>query len=351
MVKLYIEEFEMRKLVTVQRVLDINPINGADLICAYRINGWWVVDQVNKYKINDLVIYAEIDSWIPTELAPFLSKDKEPREYNGIKGERLRTIRLKGQYSQGLLLPWSSVSHIDNWSDLKEGDDLTDLLEIQKWEPPIPANLSGQMKGNFPAFIRKTDQERCQNLQREICEEYFLQKHYEVSLKLDGSSCTVYHNAGLVGVCSRNIDLKLEQEGNSFVDIAKSTGLLKALIDLNENLAVQGELMGPGIQGNKEGFDSHRLFIFDIFDITNQTYLGFSDRMETIQKLKNLGYTGDVVPTIDVGPLSSGIIENLLLYAEGKSINAKEREGLVFKRTDGGFSFKAISQKFLLNEK
>ena len=181
--------------------------------------------------------------------------------------------------------------------------------------------------------------------------ELIFNLHFEVTLKLDGSSCTVYHNAGLVGVCSRNIDLKLEQEGNSFVDIAKSTGLLKALIDLNENLAVQGELMGPGIQGNKEGFDSHKLFIFDIFDIDNQCYLVWADRMEAIQKLRNLGYTGDIAPSFGVGPLESGNIEDLLNMAEGKSINAKEREGLVFKRTDGEFSFKSISQKFLLNEK
>lgn len=342
---------QFRKMVTVQRVAEIKSIEGADLICAYRINGWWVVDQVGKYSVGNMVLYAEIDSWIPHDIAPFLSKDKEPREYNGVKGERLRTIRLKGQYSQGLLLPWSTISHIDNWSDLEEGADVSELLSAQKWEAPIPANLTGQMKGNFPVFIRKTDQERCQNLVQEINQEYLLETHFEVSLKLDGSSCTVYHNAGLVGVCSRNIDLKLEQEGNSFVEIAKSTGLLKALIDLNENLAVQGELMGPGIQGNKERFDSHKLFIFDIFDIDNQCYLDFSSRMTSIQKLRDFGYTGNIAPAFGVGPLESGNIEDLLKMAEGKSINAKEREGLVFKRTDGEFSFKAISQKFLLNEK
>ena len=342
---------QFRKMVTFQRVAEVKDIEGADLICAYRINGWWVVDQVGKYAIGNMVLYAEIDSWIPHEIAPFLSKGKEPREYNGVKGERLRTVRLKGQYSQGLLLPWSTISHVDNWSDLEEGADVSELLGVQKWEAPIPTNLTGQMKGNFPVFIRKTDQERCQNLVQEINQEYLLETHFEVSLKLDGSSCTVYHNAGLVGVCSRNIELKLEQEGNSFVDIAKSTGLLKALIDLNENLAVQGELMGPGIQGNKEGFNSNKLFIFDIFDIDNQCYLVWADRMEAIQKLRDLGYTGDVVPTIGVGPLESGNIEDLLKMAEGPSLIAKQREGLVFKRTDGEFSFKAISQKFLLDEK
>jgi hypothetical protein len=109
--------------------------------------------------------------------------------------------------------------------------------------------------------------------------------------------------------------------------------------------------MGPGIQGNKEGFDSHKLFIFDIFDIDNQCYLHFSERMDRILRLKDAGYTGDIVPTYRVGPLLHGNVEDLLKMADGPSINAKVREGLVFKRYDGQFSFKAISQKFLLNEK
>ena len=109
--------------------------------------------------------------------------------------------------------------------------------------------------------------------------------------------------------------------------------------------------MGPGIQGNKEGFDSHKLFIFDIFDIDLQCYLVWADRLEAIQKLRDLGYTGDIAPVIGVGPLQSGKVEDLLKMAEGPSLLSKQREGLVFKRTDGEFSFKAISQKFLLNEK
>jgi RNA ligase (TIGR02306 family) len=345
---------EFRKMVTINPVVEVKSIPGADLICAYRVKGWWVVDQVGKYNVGDLVLYAEIDSWIPHVIAPFLSKGKEPREYNGVKGERLRTVKLKGQVSQGLILPMNlldSTEYDSYLPDLAETIDVSDFLNVQKWEAPIPANLRGQMKGNFPAFIRKTDQERCQNLVHDIAQAYQDQVHFEVSLKLDGSSCTVYHNAGLVGVCSRNLDLELEQEGNSFVEIAKSTGLLKALIELNENIAVQGELMGPGIQGNKEGFDSHKFFIFDIFDIDNQCYFVWADRMEAIQKLRNLGYTGDTAPALGLGPLESGNIEDLLEMADGPSINAKVREGLVFKRTDGQFSFKAISQKFLLNEK
>jgi RNA ligase (TIGR02306 family) len=90
----------MRKLATIREIEEIKPIPEADKICAYRVDDWWVVDTINKYQVNDLVIYCEVDSWIPHELAPFLSKGQEPREYNGVKGERLKTVKLRGQISQ-----------------------------------------------------------------------------------------------------------------------------------------------------------------------------------------------------------------------------------------------------------
>lgn len=94
----------MRKMASIQHIAEVASIEGADAICAYRVNGWWVVDRVGAYQQGDLAIFCEVDAWIPHELAPFLSKGKEPREYNGVKGERLRTVKLRKQISQGLLL-------------------------------------------------------------------------------------------------------------------------------------------------------------------------------------------------------------------------------------------------------
>jgi RNA ligase (TIGR02306 family) len=348
-----------RKMASIQRVAEVKSIEGADLICAYKINGWWVVDQVGKYQVGDLTIYCEIDSWIPTKIAPFLSKGKEPREYFGVKGERLRTVRLKGQLSQGLLLPYETLAvefegntGIGDW---EEGDDVSEELDIQKWEAPVNAQLAGIMKGNWPHFIQKTDQERIQNIQREITDAFNNKDEFEVTVKLDGSSCTVYYNNGELGVCSRNIDLKLEQEGNAFVDIAKKTGLIDALTKLGRNIAVQGELMGPGIQGNKEDFKENRLFVFDIYDIDNQCYFSVTDRMDIFRELQVL--SGCMY--LDLTPLDqnhfitlpSDDIDKLLKLAEGSSINAKIREGIVFKRLDGKFSFKIINNEFLLKDR
>jgi RNA ligase (TIGR02306 family) len=340
-----------RKMATVQRVAEVKSIDGADLICAYKINGWWVVDQVGKYQVGDLTIYCEIDSWIPNTIAPFLSKGKEPREYFGVKGERLRTIRLKGQLSQGLLLPYA-IPAFEEW---KESDDISELLDIQKWEAPVNAQLAGIMKGNWPHFIQKTDQERIQNIQQEVTNAFNNKDEFEVTVKLDGSSCTVYYNNGEVGVCSRNIDLKLEQEGNAFVDIAKKTGLIETLPKLNRNIAIQGELMGPGIQGNKEDFRENRLFVFDIYDIDNQCYFSVTDRMDIFRELIALGGCMDLELTpLDQNhfiTLPTDNIDELLKMAEGTSINAKVREGIVFKRVDGKFSFKIINNEFLLKDK
>jgi RNA ligase (TIGR02306 family) len=106
----------MRKLATIRRIADIQPIEGADAIEVATVDGWKVVIKKNEFKVGDLAVYLEIDSWIPHELAPFLSKGQEPREYNGVKGERLRTIKLRGTTSQGLLLK------IENCFDVIEKD-------------------------------------------------------------------------------------------------------------------------------------------------------------------------------------------------------------------------------------
>ena len=145
-----------RKLATVRTIEEIKPIDGADKICAYRVGGWWVIDQVGKYNVGDLVVYLEIDSWIPNYLAPFLSKGKEPREYEGVKGERLRTIRLKGQLSQGLLLPVDEDANYHVPVSITDGFDMTEAYGIIKWERPINAQLAGLIRGNFPPEIPKT---------------------------------------------------------------------------------------------------------------------------------------------------------------------------------------------------
>lgn len=178
---------------------------------------------------------------------------------------------------------------------------------------------------------------------------------WEISLKLDGSSLTGYYNNGETGICSRNLELmdNDENSGNSFIQTFNSSGLKDAIKSIGRNVAVQGEMMGEKIQGNRENLTGTILFIFDVFDIDNQQYMTPQDRLEFINLLFKNGYTGDIAPILNSKTTLHNIgisnITDLLSFADGESINNPVREGVVFKCvTNGDISFKAISNKFLL---
>ena len=328
----------MRKLASIRKIAGVRPIPEADAIECVTVDGWDVVTKKGEFQVGDLAIYLEIDSWVPTALAPFLSKGKEPREFNSVKGERLRTVKLRGQLSQGLLLPYATLGRI-----AQEGEEVTEELGIQKWERPINPQLAGLAKGNFPDFIPKTDQERIQNC-KHILEDR--QEQYEVTIKLDGSSFTAYHRDGMFGVCSRNLELK-PSETNAFWQVANKY-LLNEFLPLMGNYAIQGELVGPGIQGNQEQLKELDLYVFDVFDIDTQTYLSAEERYEFVDELclKH-------VPVVFVSSEAPATLEEVLKLAEGPSLNPKaNREGLVFKSIrNPHLSFKAISNSWLLKEK
>ena len=353
----------MRKLATIRRIAEIRPIENADAIEHVRVDGWWVVAKKGEFQVNDLAVYIEIDAWCPHELAPFLSKGKEPREYNGVKGERLKTIKLRGAVSQGLLLP--IPTELNDPTQFTEGLDVTELLGVQKWEPPIPAQLRGKIAGNFPSWLRKTDEDRIQNCFKDVSPR--LNESWFIEEKVDGSSMTVgYRKCDFIldkdgqpipeefVVCSRNLSLKLEDEDNTFVRIAKESSIQDAMKAYGRNLGISGELIGEGIQGNKYDIKGHRWLVFNIFDVDTGKYASAEERQLIIRDLVALGATIEQVPVITaVGTkLLDGLsVDDFLEMAEGKSIlNPKtEREGLVFKnQTDPNISFKAISNRWLL---
>ncbi len=329
----------MRKLATVRKVIDIAPIPGADAIECVTVDGWKVVAKKGEYQIGGNALYLEVDSWVPEALAPFLCKDK--REFNGVSGARLRTIKLRGQISQGLLLPVPEGANA--------GDDLTETLGIQKFELPPPASASMQViaKGPFPSFVRKTDQERIQNLVGELEEWAGAGLEWEVTEKLDGSSLTAYLFQGEFGVCSRNLDL-LEIAGSSYWKLARDHKLEELLRASGRNLAVQGELIGPGVQGNPYGVDAPQLHVFDVYDIDQGRYLTSPERMALLDGAGLLH-----CPVLGTQNLAGASVASLLASAEAKSAlkASTEREGLVFKCLSAEMSFKAISNKFLLGEK
>lgn len=337
-----------RKLASIRRIAEVKAIPEADKICAYRVDGWWVVDSVGKYQRNDLVVYLECDSWVSTDLAPFLSKGKEPRVYKGISGERLRTVRLKKQVSQGLLLPIPQDTIDGAGVLIAEGLDLTDHLGIIKWESE-PEFRSADAKGVFPSFIPKSDQPRIQNIYREV-EELLKTQQWEVTEKIDGQSHTSFIYNGEFGVCSRNLELK-DSEDNTFWNTARKYNLEEKLRNYGKNIMIQGEQCGHGIQGNSYKLDEYKLFVYDVFLIDEQRYLTADERMDFCNELEL-----DHVP-IEVfgwGNWAGHALDSMLKWADGKSEVTKDvaREGLVFKMlSKERVSFKIVSNSWLLNEK
>lgn len=327
-----------RKLASIQIINDIIPIPGADAIECAKILGWHVVVKKNEFKVGDKVIYFEIDSLIPRNpWCEFLFKDVASQF------SRLKTKKLRGQISQGLVIPL-----IDGITG-NEGDDLTDIIGVKKWEPNIPAQLAGQVKGNFPTHLfHKTDCERIQNL---LGLNEFKDKEVYAAIKYDGTSTTFYKHNEVVGVCSRNLELKPD-DATVYWKMFKRYDIENKLNKLGRNIAIQCESYGPGIQKNRMGASEVSIAVFDIYDIDKQLYMGF-DEMVTICKELDL----PVVDVVYQGDFKWNSIDELLNFAdEQKYGNGSIAEGVVIRPKaltysnylKGRLSVKVISNKYLI---
>ena len=347
-----------RKLSTIRKIKEINPIEGADAIELAVVDGWQVVVAKNVgHQVGDLVVYCEIDSFLPIEPEFEFLRKSSYKKMGDQEGFRLKTIKLRGQISQGLILPYSviPIAQFATAADLPEGMDVSEMLGIVKYEPPIPAQLAGRVKGTFPSFLRKTDEERIQNLEKEYTEWTLSSKHqFYATEKLDGSSFTCYIKNGEFGVCSRNMDL-LETEDNTFWAVARKLDLENKLRSFGKNICFQGEMVGSGIQGNHYNMKDQTVFFYNIFLIDEREYVGYDE-------FRNMLFDLDLacVPVLSYPfnfPADSVValptVSALLRSAEGKSVlNDKvEREGLVIRSMDRTISFKVISNKFLLGSK
>lgn len=340
-----------RIMAKVVRIDAIHPIEGADKIEVAQVGGWKVVVKKGEFEAGSLSCYLEIDSWVPHSIAPFLTKPGQfPKVYNEVEGQRLRTIKLRGQISQGLLLPFTVLFPFMSAVEalqINEGLDVTEVLGVQKWEPPAEFRAANA-KGSFPYFIPKTDQERIQNLSKELAEWKAEGHAWQVTEKVDGSSMTVFYKDGEVGVCSRNLELK-DDGTSTFWETAKAEGLTEKLLAIGKNIALQGELIGGNIQGNAYKVDNFQFNLYDIFDIDSQKYLKPQD-VEHLASTMSIRHVPVVHSAFSMSENESSM-ESLLSFAEGKSlIGVKlEREGLVFKSlTEPGTSFKIVSNKWLL---
>ena len=361
-----------RKLASVQKIKAIKPIEGADRIEIVQVLNWDCVAQKGEYQVGDMVIYFEIDSLLPDIPAfEFLKGSSWSQKLNKYK---IRTHKFRGQISQGLVIPIRQLTEIYNQInksalssiDYDEGDDLTALLKIEKYEPPVSNGPLGDII-NHEWYVPKTDEERIQVCAENVLPEYMKseQGDWYTSVKLDGTSCTagLFEDAFLIG--GRNQWYKDDNMYTTTVRKYITEEKLRAYQETTGMYVVfQGELCGPGIQCNRLGLKEKDWFIFNVFTSDTGKMDSYT-KCDLLNMLNICEYFG--LKTVPLIPFEAKFdfktttdidetVENLLKYVDSIKYRTffddaspnQIAEGAVFRMNDMSYSFKVISNKFLL---
>lgn len=337
-----------RKMATVRTIDSIDPIENADKIEAARLGGWQVVVGKGEFSAGEEVVYFEIDSALPlddqrfTHLAPRGSRIVDDKPVHVLK-----TIRLRGVYSQGLVMKLSDFEYEVSISEF--GDiPLDEVLGIDKYEPPVPASIGGQIAGGFIDGIPKTDAQRVQNLSERQYAQLLAEGRWTATEKIDGTSGTFYNDPEEgIRAASRNWELKRSEDQVHWKMIDKYD--LSSVIP--EGWVIQAEVAGPGIQKNRLALKEVRLFVFRVLD---------EDRRDVPRILWPEEIKSIAAPVYEDLNLP-GSVEEAVAQANGiKSLVTPGRltEGIVWWDVDGReFSFlgrpefKAISNKYIEKDK
>jgi len=352
-----------RKLVSIQRIEELRPIAGADKIEVAKILGWEVVVKKGEFRVGDTCAYFEIDSFLPERPEFEFLRKSCVKTFDGRTGFRLRTAKLRRQISQGLALPLDVLGISGGSVDT----DLTSRLGVVKYDTEAPLvetrpqkwwqkwvyrirkalGLTHRFSGNFPDFIPKTDETRVQNMGPQIEKwEGISGVSYFITEKLDGSSFTAYRKGRQYGVCSRNLSIRRDPRNRWWIGAYRSK-IMDVLKAYGRDIAIQGELLGPQIQGNKYRLQNYDVYVFNIWDIKERRYW-LPEAVLDFCKEHGLHH----VPVVAIRPVNMTVSE-ILRLAEDRSrlYPEQEREGVVYVVTKDGArlgSFKAISNRFLL---
>lgn len=337
-----------RKLATVDTITSIKPIPGADRIEVATVRSWESVVGKGQFKVGDTIIYIESDAFLPIEERFEFLRKSSYTKMGDREGFRLRIAKLQKQISHGLIIPLDP----EEFPNAQIGDDLTEALGIVLFERPIPEELKGKIKGYRPYYLPDTGLDRIQNLTHKY--EELRQHTYLVTEKLNGWSCQNYLYNGLYGVCSREMDFILS-ESNVWVNTSKLLGIEENLRSLGRNLAIQGELVGPGIEGNDYELDEVEYYVYNVFDIDTQKSLPVEEQESSIMDTLNLRYVPRICRTFSDLQVEAYTFNKLITAADGTSFICRKsinREGLVFRSTSNAdVAFKVISNKYLLKQK
>ena len=342
-----------RKLASIQRIYKIEPIEGADRIELARVLGWQCVVNKGQFQPMDIAVYFEIDSFLPVrEEFEFMRTSSYRKTDIMGEGFRLRTMKFRGQISQGLLLPVSVFPEIPEGVEV--GDDVTELLGIRKWEIEERATTGGTVIGTLPRDIPHTDETRIQ-AEPDLIQE-FAGLEYYISTKMDGSSHSIGIDENGFHVTGHNYEYK-DDGTSSFYNLVKERGYQEKLMTFAkkgglQSVTVQGELCAPGIQKNRLKLVRPEWYVFTI--MVNGKRVGLK-RMQEI--CKELQMTTVLIEEIDKDlPSKYQTVKDLLERAEGNYPNGGKKEGIVIRPTEPVFSFlinadlsiKVVSNKYLL---
>jgi len=343
------EEKSDRILAQVVKILNIETIKNADQIELATVLDWQVIVKKDEFKIGDLGIYYSIGSVLP--------KDNPNTEF--LQGKVLKTKKIRGVISQGLLTPlsWAEYYNIDI-NTLKENDDLTNTLKVKKWVEEEELNEYKNKDGTcgvFPEIIRKTRENRIQDCGKKLKE--LENKEVVITQKYDGTSTTfMKYNDNFI-ICGRNRSLLTKtKETFHYFEIEEKYNLKENMLKYGKNIAIQGETIGPKINKNRHKMKNLEFYVFNIFDIDKQYYLNWEEveKISSILQLK-------IVPAIYKGIMKKEwlSVKNLLELSDEQKYNNGDTpvfaEGIVIKSNYGfGFprtSFKVISNNYLIKHK
>jgi len=333
----------MRSLVTIQKVKEISDIADSDFLELAHVMGWQCVVKKGEFRAGELGVYFEVDSFLPVqERYEFLRNSSYRDNVDNGKGFRIKTVKMRGQLSQGLLLPLAQFPELNG---MDEGNDVTEKLNVKKWYIPETSTPGGTIIGERPNGIPASDEIRIQSALELL--DQLKGKPYYITTKMDGTSGIVYFIDGKIGCCSRNMEIKDEEGALYWLPVYKY-GLKEKLAKYGKNIVITGEICGPGIQKNKLRLPAIEWYVFDVKDWNEGRYFPYEKALDICAEL-GLNF----VPLEERGDSFAYTLEELLEKAKGKYPSSLDKEGIVVRdlMSPKTVSFKVLNNDALLKEK
>lgn len=339
---------DIRNLVTIRQIDNIFSIKDADNIELAKIGGWQSVIKKNEYNIGDYVLFFEIDSFLPNSVPEFgflmnngLKKENNPNTNKEVEGIVLKTMTLRGELSQGLILPLSFG--LKENSSQEEVNNTMLTLGVFKYEPIIEDENG---IGLFPTKLaRRTDSERIQNITEDWIKNQDSNDWYATE-KIDGCSSTFIMKNNKIIIASRN--LELSPEADTFYNKIVTEYNLNEIMP--EGSILQGEIFGPGTKKNKLNVEklTFRVFHWSCpHDNMTPEFTMFIEN-NSVPILNNVNFPNSIAHALEtVHGMKSTI--NPKVQAEG--IVWWNKTGKDFRELKNRSNFKVINNKYLMKNK